>query len=84
MCVCACDQSSSHIRLFATLWTVPCQAVLTMRFPRQEYQSGLPFPIPGNLPEPGIESKSPVSPTFAGGFFTTEPPGKPHIHFSVQ
>ena len=45
-----------------------------MRFPRQEYWSGLPFPPPGDLPNPGIEPRSPV---LAGGFFTTEPPGKP-------
>ena len=43
-------------------------------FPRQEYWSGLPFPSPGDLPDPGIE---PISPALAGGFFTTEPPGKP-------
>ena len=43
-------------------------------FPRQEYGSGLPFPSPGDLPDPGIE---PSSPALAGGFFTTEPSGKP-------
>ena len=49
---------------------------LSMGFPRQEYWSGLPFPSPGDLPDPGID---PVSPALAGGFFTTEPPGKlPH------
>ena len=69
MCVCACDQSFSHIRLFATLWTVPCQAVLTMRFPRQEYWSGLPFSPPGDIPNPGIELASPASPALAGEFF---------------
>ena len=42
---------------------------------RQEYWSGLPFPSPGNLPDPGIESKSPASPELAGRVFTTEPPG---------
>ena len=47
-----------------------------MGFPRQEYWSGLPFPSPGDLPEPGIE---PVSPVLAGGFFTTELPGKPFL-----
>ena len=47
-----------------------------MRFPRQEYWSGLPFPSPGDLPDPGIEPASPVSPALAGGFFTTEPPGE--------
>ena len=47
-----------------------------MGFPRQEYSSGLPFPSPGDLPNPGIKLTSPVSPALAGGFFTTEPPGK--------
>jgi len=45
-----------------------------MEFSSQEYWSGLPFPLPGDLPDPGIE---PVSPALADGFFTTEPPGKP-------
>ena len=47
-----------------------------MGFPSQEYQSGLPFPSPGDLPDPGIE---PMSPALAHGFFTTEPPGKPLV-----
>ena len=47
-----------------------------MGFSRQEYWSGLPFPPPGDLPDPGIE---PVSPASAGGFFTAEPPGKPCV-----
>ena len=59
---------------FATLWTVACQAPLFMRFSRQEYLSGLPFPSPDYLQGRGIE---PESPALAGGFFTTEPPGKP-------
>jgi len=45
-----------------------------MGFPRQEYWSGLPFPSPGDLPDPGIE---PMSPALVGRFFTTEPLGKP-------
>ena len=45
-----------------------------MGFPRQEYWSKLPFPSPGDLSDPGIE---PASPALTGGFFTTEPPGKP-------
>ena len=57
-----------------TPWTVARQAPLSMRFPKQEYWSGLPFPSPGNLPDPGIE---PMSPTLAGEFFTTEFPRKP-------
>ena len=48
-------------------------------FPRQEYWSGFPFPSPGDLPDPGIEPMSPASPASAGGFFTTEPPGKPFV-----
>ena len=54
--------------------TVAHQAAQSMRFPRKEYWSGLPFPSPGDLPDPGIES---TSPALVGRFFTTEPPGKP-------
>ena len=57
-----------------TRWTVACQAPLSMGFPRQEHWSGLLFPPPGDLPNPGIE---PRSSALAGGFFTAEPPGKP-------
>ena len=62
---------------FVTPWTIACQAPLSMGFPGQEYLSGLPFRSLGDLPNPGIEPESPVSPALAGGFFTTEPPGKP-------
>ena len=55
----------------ATAWTVACQAPLSMDFSRQEYWSGLPFPSPGNLSEPGIEPASLKSPALAGEFFTT-------------
>ena len=51
--------------------------------PRQEYWSGLPFPTPGDLPDPGIEPASLASPTLAGGFFTTLPPGKPFIYLKT-
>ena len=60
-------------------WTVAHQAPLSMGFSRQENWSGLPFPSPGDLPDPGIE---PVSPALAGGFFTTETPGKPMNYFT--
>ena len=50
------------------------QVPLSLGFPSQEYWSGLPFPLPGDLPNPGTE---PMSPALAGGFLTTEPPGKP-------
>ena len=56
---------------FVTPCTVAHQAPLSVGFSRQEYWSGVPFPSLGNLPDPGIE---PMSPVFAGGFFTTEPP----------
>ena len=62
--------------LTVTLWTIACHPPLSMGFSRQEYWNGLPFPPPGNLPNPGIES---TSPTLADRFFTTEPPGKPRI-----
>ena len=71
-----CIQSLSHVWLFVTLWTIACHPPLSMGFSRQEYWNGLPFPPPGNLPNPGIES---TSPTLVDGFFTTEPPGKPRI-----
>ena len=45
---------------FVTPWTIACQASLSMGFPRQEYWSGLPFPSPGTLPDPGIKTKSPA------------------------
>ena len=64
-------QLLSRVRLFATPWTVARQVPLSMGFPRQEYWSGLPFPSPGNLPDPGIEPSSFMSPTLAGGFFTS-------------
>ena len=51
-----------------------------MEFSRQEYWSELPFPSSGDLPDPGIE---PSSPALAGGFFTTEPPGKPFLFFTL-
>ena len=67
----------SHVQFFANLWTVARQAPLSMGFSRQEYWSGLPFLLPRDLPDPGIELVSPVPPALADRFFTTEPPGKP-------
>ena len=71
------SMSLSCIRLFVTPWTAAHQASLSMEFSREEYSSELPFPTPGGLPNPWIETTSPVSPALAGGFFTTAPPGKP-------
>ena len=70
-------QLLSHVTLFVTPWTVVCQAPLSMAFSRQEYWSGLPFPAPGDIPDPGIKHSSALSPDLAGGFFITVPPGKP-------
>ena len=67
-------KSLSHVQLFATLWTVTYQAPLSVGFSRQEYWSGLPFPSPGDLPDPGIE---PGSPALQADALTSEPPGKP-------
>ena len=61
----------------ATPWTGAHQALLSMGFSRQKYWSGLPFPPAGDLLDPGIEPMSLVSLALAGGFFTTETPGKP-------
>ena len=61
----------------ATPRTVAHQAPLSMEFSRQGYWSRLPFPSPGDLPDPGIQLASPGCPALAGGFFTTAPPGKP-------
>ena len=67
-----CAQSLSHVQFFATPWTVSHQVPLSMGFSKQEYWSGLSFPPPWDLPDPGIEPTSPVSPVLAIGFFTTE------------
>ena len=66
----------SRVRLFAAPWTVAHQAPLSMGFSRQEYWSGLPCLSPGDLPDPGIESVSLMSPVWAGRFFTTGTIGK--------
>ena len=69
-------KSLSRVRLFVTPWTVAYQAPQSMEFSRLESWSGLPFPTPEDLPDPGIK---PVSPALAGGFFTIEPPRKPTV-----
>ena len=73
----------SHVQLFATPWTVAHQAPLSMGFSRQEYWSGFPFPPIGDLPDPGIRPVSLMSSPLAGGFFTTEPPGKRYTHVQL-
>ena len=70
-------QLLSYVQLFESSWTIAHQAPLSMEFSRQEYWSGLSFPPPGDLPNPGTEPVSPASSTLAAGFSTTVPPGKP-------
>ena len=67
----------SRVQLFATPWTVACQAPLSMGFSRQEYWSRLPFPPPGYLPYPGIK---PGSPALQADSLPFESPGKPLHH----
>ena len=75
--VCAlCAHSWSCVWLLVTPWIVGHQAPLSMEFSRWEYWRGLPFPSPGDLPDPEIEYACSTSPALEGGFFTTEPPGK--------
>ena len=71
MCVLSC------VQLFATLWTVACQASLSMGFSSQEYWSGLPFHPPGDLPDPRIKLTSPVSSTLQVDSLPAELPRKP-------
>ena len=79
--------SFSHVSLFVTLWTVACQAPLSMGFSRQEYWSGLPFPPQGYLHDPEIKLASIMFPALVGKFFTTsttwEPPKKIYIYIYV-
>ena len=72
-----CAQFINCVQLFETLWTVACQAPLSMGFSRQEYWSGLTFPSSGDLPDPGIKPTSLLSTALADAVFTTSSPGKP-------
>ena len=71
----------SRVLLFVTPWTVAYQASLSMGFSRQEYWSGLPFPSPGDLPDPGIK---PSSPALQADTLPSEPPGKPQFLVDAQ
>ena len=66
----------SHVPLFVTTWTI-ARLLLSMKYSRQEYWSGLLFSTPGNLPKSGMEPVTPVSHGLLGGFYTIVPPGKP-------
>ena len=76
-------KSISRVRLFATLWTVASRAPLSMGFSRQEYWSGLPFLSPGDLPDPGMQTGSLMSPELASSL-PLVPPGKPNICTDVH
>ena len=74
-------KSLSRVRLFVTAWTVAYQASPSMGFARQEYWSGLPFPSSGDLPDPGIECRSP---TLEADALTSEPQGSPYLSLKVN
>ena len=77
---CACVLSHfSHVQLLVTLWTVARQAPRSMGFSRQGYWSGLLCPPPRDLPDPGIEPTSLMSPALAGGFFSTSTTQEAHV-----
>ena len=72
LCVCACP--FSRVRFFVIPWTVTRDAPLSMEFSMQEYWSVLPFPTPGDLPNPGFKPKAHMLPALAGGFLPLVPP----------
>ena len=74
-------KSLSCVQLFVTPWTVAHRAPLSMKFSRQEYRSGLPFPSPGDLSDPGTE---PRSPTLEADSLPSEPAGKPHNNWFIH
>ena len=74
-------KSLSRVRLFATPWTVAYQAPPSVEFSKQECWSGLPFPSPGDLPDPGIE---PGSPALQADALPSEPPGKGSLCTSLE
>jgi len=71
-----CAQLFSCVQHIASPWSVTCQTSLPMEFSRPEYWSGLPFPLPGDLPDSGVELKSCASPALANWCFATRPHGK--------
>ena len=85
VCVCVCVHApvclvAQSCPLFVTSWTVAHQALLSMGFSRQECWNGLPFPSPGDLPDPGFKPVSPGSSALTDGLLPTEPLGKPRTH----
>ena len=76
-----CAHMLNCVLLFVTSWTVACKAPPSMKFSRQEYWGGLPFPSPGDLPNPGIELGSL---TLQADSLPSEPPGKPNYSVSMN
>ena len=83
VCVCVCVCMLSRVRLIVTPWIVAHQDPQSMGLSRQEYWSGLPFPPPGDLPHPGFETESLLSPSLADRFFTPEPFGKTQLPIGI-
>ena len=77
VCVCVCVYVCPVMSDSATPWTAACQAPMSMGFSRQDFWSGLLFPLPGDLPNPETELESLVSPAVTGRFLTTVSLGKP-------
>ena len=78
VCILVRSKAFSCVQLCATPWTVARQALLSIGFSRQEYWSGLPCPLPGDLPNPGIKPKVLLSPALAGRFLTTSTTWEAH------
>ena len=81
-CLCVLSRFSC-VRHFVTLWTIACQAPLSIGFSRQEYWSGLPLPSAEDLPDPEIKPTSLESPALADGFLTTTASWEAQMHVSV-
>ena len=81
MCVCVCVLVDSVVPDSVTTWIISCQAPLSVEFSRQEYSSGLPFPSPGDLPDPGIKTGSP---TLLADSLPYEPPRSPSLPYCLM
>ena len=90
VCVCVCVRARTHVLMLSHVWLcdpMDCmarQAPLPMEFSSQEYWSRLPFPSPGDLPDPRFEPMSLVSPALAGGFFTSWATGEANTYWSLH
>ena len=84
VCVCVCVFSCSVMSDSLQPWTVACQPPLPMEFPRQKYWSGLPFPPPGDLPNPGIKLMPMCLLYWQADYFSLPPPGTLFMFFSIR